>query len=90
MAVGEGGNGEGIIDNALHQALWCGLFLPDGAYQSQVYGRNGSERACVGMRACMCVRVCVTMLMRTIMFLHLECISRDYDDGLSSPYYYQD
>ena len=83
---------EGIIDNALHLALWCGLFLSDSAYQSQVRGWNGSECACMGMRVCVCVCVCirVTMLMRTIIFLHLESISCDYDDGLSYPYYYQD
>lgn len=43
-------------------------------------------RVCVGMHMC----VYITMLMRTIIFLHLESISHDYDDGLSSPYYYQD
>lgn len=85
----EGGNREGVIGSALHLALWGGLFFSDSAYQSQVCGRNGSLRGCVhGMRACVCV--CGTMLMRTILFPHLESISHDYDDGLSYPYYYQD
>lgn len=48
----------------------------------------------MGLRVCACACgyacVCVTMLMRTIIFLHLESISRDYDDGLPQPYYYQD
>lgn len=42
----------------------------------------------VGMRAWACMWV--TTLMRTIIFLHLDPISHDYDDGLSYPYYPQD
>lgn len=77
------GDREGIIANALGPALPCGLFLSDSAYQSQVCGRNGPLRVCARVHVGMHMRVCVTMLMRTIIFLHLEPISRDYDDGLS-------
>lgn len=50
MDVVEGGNGEEIIDNALHPALQSGLFLSDSTYQSQVCGRNGALRACACVR----------------------------------------
>ena len=52
----------------------------------------GRMSLCECVRTWVGVRVCVhiTMLMRTIIFLHLESISRDYDDGLPRPYEYQD
>ena len=52
---GEGGNGEEIIDKALHLPSRCGLFLSDSAYQSQGCGWNRSLR-CVHECVCVCVR----------------------------------
>ena len=50
-------------------------------------GGIGLSGVCMSVCVCACARI--AMLMRTILFLHLESISRDYDDGLSVPSYYQ-
>jgi hypothetical protein len=42
---------------------------------------------CVHVGVRVRVRADAAMLMRTNLFLHLEPISHDYDDGPSSPYY---